>query len=273
LLSYLTSPYSIDPQSEMIMNKIFLSLLFSLSSICLAPPTSQASPIFTGEITHKSVDEFISKYDGLRDIKEIIIFSQGGEVGASIKLGQWVYKKNLDVVVRTMCYSGCANYVFVAGRKKILEPDAFVAWHGDVEQKDFRELARKYEEISSRKEKSKISKTDQLFLETNKNKYRTIKVLGRSQAELYSKLKLNSEFGRIGQEPVNYPSDGWILTKKAMAHFGILNVVVPDNYATVEYLSATPLPAFINGGPFVILDVDNSGNIIPVNLAQINGSR
>jgi hypothetical protein len=153
------------------MNKIFLSLLFSLSSICLAPPTSQASPIFTGEITHKSVDEFISKYDGLRDIKEIIIFSQGGEVGASIKLGQWVYKKNLDVVV--------------AGRKKILEPDAFVAWHGDVEQKDFRELARKYEEISSRKEKSKISKTDQLFLETNKNKYRTIKVLGRSQAELY----------------------------------------------------------------------------------------
>ena len=171
--------------------------------------------------------------------------------------------------MRTICYSGCANYVFVAGNKKTLEPGSFIAWHGDMEQKDFRELIQKYEELLHNKKISALNDGDKLFLRDNEKKYKSLKDLRQKQAEFYSLLGLNSEFGRIGQEPINYPSDGWTLTKKAMAHFGITNVEVPKNYPSVKYLSAEPLSSMINGGPLLILDIDESGKIFPVNLDQL----
>lgn len=39
-----------------------------------------------------------------------------------------------SVRVDTFCYSSCANYVFLAGRNKLLAADASIMWHGGVMQ-------------------------------------------------------------------------------------------------------------------------------------------
>ena len=62
------------------------------------------------------------------------IESQGGSAGAGMQLGSWVFDNGLDVEVDTYCFSSCANYVFPAGRTKVLASRASLMWHGGVTQ-------------------------------------------------------------------------------------------------------------------------------------------
>jgi len=62
------------------------------------------------------------------------IESQGGSAGAGMQLGSWVFDNDLDVEVDTYCFSSCANYVFPAGRTKVLASRASLMWHGGVTQ-------------------------------------------------------------------------------------------------------------------------------------------
>jgi hypothetical protein len=51
-----------------------------------------------------------------------------------MQLGSWVFDNGLDVEVDTYCFSSCANYVFPAGRTKVLASRASLMWHGGVTQ-------------------------------------------------------------------------------------------------------------------------------------------
>jgi len=62
------------------------------------------------------------------------IESQGGSAGAGMQLGSWVFDNGLDVEIDTYCFSSCANYVFPAGRTKVLASRASLMWHGGVTQ-------------------------------------------------------------------------------------------------------------------------------------------
>jgi ATP-dependent protease ClpP protease subunit len=64
----------------------------------------------------------------------LIIESNGGGAGAAMQLGNWILDHELDVRVDTFCYSSCANYVFLAGRNKVLASHASIMWHGGVTQ-------------------------------------------------------------------------------------------------------------------------------------------
>jgi len=66
--------------------------------------------------------------------KALRIESQGGSAGAGMQLGSWLFDNGLDVEVDTYCFSSCANYVFPAGRIKVLAPRASLMWHGGVTQ-------------------------------------------------------------------------------------------------------------------------------------------
>jgi len=257
------------------MKKFFLASKLCMPFLCsaAAPLGAADLPFFVGNITDESVERFIAKYENRSDITELQIASQGGDVKAAIRFAHWVHKKGLNVRVRTLCYSACANYVFIAGKNKVLEPGSFVAWHGDMEQKNFRELIEKFEGILQKSRAGELGEADTLFLRENKIKYGTLKELRQKQADLYRSLGVNSEFGRIGQEPISYPSDGWTLTTKAMAYFGISNVEVPKGYATELYFAADPGPSILNRGPLLILDLDDSGKIVPVNLRRLTGER
>lgn len=64
----------------------------------------------------------------------LLIESYGGAAGAAMRLGLWMLDHGLDVRVDTYCYSSCANYVFLAGRNKLLASHASLMWHGGTTQ-------------------------------------------------------------------------------------------------------------------------------------------
>jgi len=93
-------------------------------------------------------------------VTRLVITSGGGLVDAALDLAEAVHARHLDVEVPSTCLSSCANYVFPAGRRKLLARPGAVRWHGtmahvlylqvsgqdhwsDVEIGQARELARR----------------------------------------------------------------------------------------------------------------------------------
>ena len=63
-------------------------------------------------------------------IKTVQIGSYGGEASLGIDMGKWIYSQGIDVVVEDYCFSACANYIFTAGRNKVIKDDSIICWHG-----------------------------------------------------------------------------------------------------------------------------------------------
>ncbi len=67
------------------------------------------------------------------------ISSLGGNVLEGLRLGNWVFDNELDVIVDKVCASSCANYVFPAGKIKYLHKHSALIWHGNSYQEDINE--------------------------------------------------------------------------------------------------------------------------------------
>jgi hypothetical protein len=59
----------------------------------------------------------------------IINESLGGNTAAALRMARWIRSRNLDLVVKGWCASSCADYLFLAGRRKTLI-NAIIAYHG-----------------------------------------------------------------------------------------------------------------------------------------------
>jgi hypothetical protein len=68
------------------------------------------------------------------EVKLLRIRSSGGDVDLGMDLAEWVLERGLDVEVDGPCLSSCANYIFPAGRRKVIAPGGVVAWHGSARQ-------------------------------------------------------------------------------------------------------------------------------------------
>jgi hypothetical protein len=79
--------------------------------------------------------------------KVLRINSGGGDVNLGMDLGGWVFQNQLDVEVIGQCFSSCANYIFTAGKSKVLNPDSILLWHGGAYQRtledEFKALGEK----------------------------------------------------------------------------------------------------------------------------------
>lgn len=62
------------------------------------------------------------------------ISSGGGSITLGMALGEWLLTTGRDVYVDGECFSSCANYVFPAGKRKIVSADAVIGWHGGTRQ-------------------------------------------------------------------------------------------------------------------------------------------
>jgi hypothetical protein len=90
---------------------------------------------YSGELTRDGVAKAKSLLESHPGIHVLAINSGGGRIGDGIDLGMLVHRHGLDVhVTGSMCTSSCANYVFTAGRRKVIEPGAVVVWHGSAIQ-------------------------------------------------------------------------------------------------------------------------------------------
>lgn len=80
-----------------------------------------------GMIGAETARLFIEQFEG---VKLVVVNSGGGESHASIQMAEAIWRANLDVAFHRICYSACANYLFLAARTKILVDDVVMAWHG-----------------------------------------------------------------------------------------------------------------------------------------------
>ena len=209
-----------------------------------AYPSDLAKSVsYSGQITPFLVENFVDniKLDGAT---KLIVNSAGGDVAAGIKLGRWVKAHNLDVEVQGQCKSACANYVFFAGNRKIIAPRSIVLWHGSMEQKDIRELQRKYGDLllKSHRQRSSLTEEEVRYLEKNREHYQSAVELRERQARFFDELQINEYITRLGQEPVQLENDWTAASPRVMARFGVRNVEAPADYASCAYMRQTTMP-------------------------------
>ena len=87
--------------------------------------------VFNGIIDDSSYNLFrrtVAASDAV--IKTVQIRSYGGEASLSIEMAEWIYSQGIDVVVEDYCFSACANYIFTAGRNKVIKDGSIIGWHG-----------------------------------------------------------------------------------------------------------------------------------------------
>jgi hypothetical protein len=88
--------------------------------------------VFNGQINARSAAEFLRLLRDDPKITRLVIGSRGGSVTAALDMALALHERLLDVEVPVACMSSCANYVFPAGRRKILGWPGAVAWHGNI---------------------------------------------------------------------------------------------------------------------------------------------
>ncbi|MES2040374.1 MAG: hypothetical protein V4495_21350 [Pseudomonadota bacterium] len=114
-----------------------LLILLALSSVAFA-----AEP----EYTIKNIDAKTVQYDGdivLGSHKDLLTYltpeterlkinSPGGNAEEAMLMANEIRQRNIQLVVESACLSSCANYLFLAAQSKVLEPGAFLGFHGSV---------------------------------------------------------------------------------------------------------------------------------------------
>ncbi|MEM9103354.1 MAG: hypothetical protein AAGB12_13635 [Pseudomonadota bacterium] len=86
---------------------------------------------YYGKITENNNEELFTAYHkASKKPSRLKITSKGGDIKHGMALGKFVWKNKLDIEVGEYCLSSCANYVFTAGKRKILNQTSTLGWHG-----------------------------------------------------------------------------------------------------------------------------------------------
>lgn len=66
------------------------------------------------------------------NIRTLSVNSIGGAIVPAMHIGLIIHQRKIDVEVRSVCASACANYLFPAGLNKKINPDSYLLWHGSA---------------------------------------------------------------------------------------------------------------------------------------------
>ena len=99
---------------------IIFSLIFFSSNVISGEWTQISSDTlsFKGGINEDELEKFNQNFNS--NIKKIIVDSGGGLADAGLSIGEIIAKSNVDIEVQGVCMSSCANYLFTAGKNKII---------------------------------------------------------------------------------------------------------------------------------------------------------
>ena len=164
------------------------------------------------------------------DIETALVDSSGGLTHEGIKMGNWIFDHDVDVVVEGLCFSSCANYIFTAGKNKTIKANSLVGWHGTDEQYIYLAQGEGMPLREYRAESFKSS-SDVSYSDTNLER----DVLGyRINRAFFNKIGVSSDVALYGFLPTQYEhyrknpelanSRGWTFSLEDMAKFGIDNV-------------------------------------------------
>ena len=188
---------------------------------------------YTGNFSIASTVAFDAAVAGIRrgQLTRLVISSGGGDTVAGRHVGRWVRDMGLVVEVEVICFSSCADYIFPAGRARVIRTDAFVGWHGN-ERTFHLQAARKdislEEQLAQYVPKDASPEQRTAFF---RDFEATTKVTLKDEAEFYAKLSLNDAFavcavGDILEKRPGYAGQiGWGFSVADMAHLGLTNTV------------------------------------------------
>jgi len=188
---------------------------------------------YTGNLSKASSAAFDAAVAGVGrgQLTRLVISSGGGDTVEGRHVGRWVRDRALVVEVDVICFSSCADYVFPAGRARVIRADAFVGWHGNE---------RQFDVLAAR---TGVSVADQLatvppadvapgpraaFVQ---EALRSFAVTQKDEAEFYASLGLNDAFaacavGDVLEKRPGYAGQiGWGFSLADMARLGLANTV------------------------------------------------
>lgn len=188
---------------------------------------------YTGNLSKASSAAFDAAVAGVGhgQLTRLVISSGGGDTVAGRHVGRWVRDRALVVEVDVICFSSCADYVFPAGRARVIRADAFVGWHGNE---------RQFDVMAAR---TGVSVADQLaavppadvapgpraaFVQ---EALRSIAVTQKDEAAFYASLGLNDAFavcaaGDVLEKRPGYAGQiGWGFSLADMARLGLAHTV------------------------------------------------
>ena len=95
---------------------------------------------FIDESTIAQVRALGSNYD----FKRIRVDVEDGDPLATMQLGYFIHRRELDLVVDTLCLGACANYLFTAAKTKYLDHESIVAWSGGALSSSWTQQNQRY---------------------------------------------------------------------------------------------------------------------------------
>ena len=215
------------------MRRFLFSLFLLLgagAAIAQAPESAHVERVgdaivFEGRIDARSGAAFVQLAQE-PGVTRVVITSNGGLVAPALDMGDAVHAHHLDVEVPDACLSSCANYVFPAGRHKILgRPDA-VGWHGNMAHVLW--LARTRQARWSEEEMAQA------------------RVLARREAGFYARIGADGFICWFGKIPPYDIDEFYALSPADMKRFGIRAVTVrrtsspPAPRANVQTIQVNP---------------------------------
>jgi len=183
-----------------------------------------------GDITLEMYEEIKETLE-IKTVNRFLISSPGGDIDASLKIGYLIYSKNIAVEIIDYCVSSCANYLFTAAKQKKIHDGAIVVWHGNSEQKDWREFDLCGRTVSSfdgmPMSEDEIKELSQLSEKKEWKKRR------KKESDFYKTIKVNDYIARVGQEPIFLGN--FTMSISDMSKFGLKNIYAPVDYASENY--------------------------------------
>lgn len=89
---------------------------------------------FFGSTTDQNSAAFVEAVAGIDPEKPLVVVvrSGGGEINAAMAMGEALVPRETTVMVHDLCASSCANYLFLAGDRRVILPGALLLYHGGI---------------------------------------------------------------------------------------------------------------------------------------------
>lgn len=133
-------------------------------------------------------------------ITTFTITSSGGDVEAALDLGEFIFKHQLSVYIPELCLSSCANYLFTAGKEKVITNQTILGWHGGALQKNLR---------------SDPNLTEQQLFN-----------LQKKETDFFQLIKVDQRICTLGQEPPYNFEGFWRYRLHKLNNMGVKNIII-----------------------------------------------
>lgn len=168
--------------------------------------------LFDGLITRQSEEKLVGLLRHT-EIKNFSVNSMGGDVDSAIDIAEIIHERKINIIVRTVCASACANYIFPAGHKKLLGENSYLLWHGSA---------------NSPAGQLQITSDDKKMSRNDFIRFPAFIRIKRREKDFYQKLNINPRLPFCPQLQddylINFPEKWFSYTPEDLEKFGIENI-------------------------------------------------